>query len=173
MNNQSLIVGSDSYKFTIGVLEYDQKYSSLVDNHHRSFLTQGSRQKPISFLDNEYMDKLIQITYRLVYLKEVIFSQSQENKDIEFRIYGLIFKNQETILEFILGDRASVSHILALIKSGQEEGLCLLLEMIDMIKSNPLLSNYHAKLWEVLSGHNIFEAIHTLIKNMSLSLEER
>jgi hypothetical protein len=66
-----------------------------------------------------------------------------------------------------------VSHVLALIKSGAEEGFSLLLEMTDMIKSTPILSPFHSKLWEVLNGHNIFEAIYTLIKNMNLSLEER
>lgn len=66
-----------------------------------------------------------------------------------------------------------MSHVLALIKSGAEEGFSLLLEMTDMIKSTPILSPFHSKLWEVLNGHNIFEAIYTLIKNMNLSLEER
>lgn len=172
MDNQSFILGKDSYKFTIGVLEYDTQHSSKMDTKHRQFLVKDSQHKKITFLNNNFMDRLIQINYRLLYLKEVVFSQTMDDNQMKFRIYGLIYKNYEMIFEFLLNDKSTVINLVNKIREGDTDCLQLVIEINDTLKNNQLLSNYQNKFWDMLNQLNVFEAVENVIRKVNKAIEE-
>ena len=70
-DTQELLLGDETWYFALGVLEYDSQVFGKIENNHREFLKGKSRMLKSAKIESKTIQRVIRMTYRLTYIKEV------------------------------------------------------------------------------------------------------
>ncbi|KAI6817586.1 DUF625-domain-containing protein [Hortaea werneckii] len=105
LNDSSLIehvVSDAAIQGVVGALEYDPDFP-LHKANHRQYLADTSKFKQVVEIRNEEIVRKIHVTYRLLYLKDVVLARILDDPTFSV-LNSLIFFYQVDVVNYLLGD---------------------------------------------------------------------